>query len=98
MTLRFGDEEVFRVFNSHKNPSSFASFEFYSDVDITDMVIFDNFYDLTMVDPVEKFLTLQDPNMLMGGEEEEILMFLQAHHSQRSWKNKKLRKWKETML
>lgn len=39
-----------------------------------------------MEDSLKKILTLQDPDIAMGGVEEEMLVFLQTHHSQGRWR------------
>lgn len=88
LTLKLGDEEVvFQVFNSMKNPSSFASCNMIQTIDVNDMITSDVFDDFRIQDPLEKILTLQGLGMIEGGEEEEFLMFLQAHHSQKNWSN-----------
>ncbi|XP_058733173.1 uncharacterized protein LOC131604769 [Vicia villosa] len=79
LTLKLGDEKViFQVFNSLKNPSSFASCNFVQTKDINDMITSDVFDDFRVQDPLEKVLTLQGLGTIEGGEEEEFLNFLQA--------------------
>ncbi|XP_045809427.1 uncharacterized protein LOC123903826 isoform X3 [Trifolium pratense] len=88
LTLKLGEEEVvFQVFNSLKNPSSFASCNFIQTIDINDMITSDVFDDFREQDPLEKVLTVQGLGMIEGGEEEEFLKFLQAHHPQKNWSN-----------
>ncbi|PNX93836.1 hypothetical protein L195_g016998, partial [Trifolium pratense] len=88
LTLKLGEEEVvFQVFNSLKNPSSFASCNFIQTIDINDVITSDVFDDFREQDPLEKVLTVQGLGMIEGGEEEEFLKFLQAHHPQKNWSN-----------
>jgi hypothetical protein len=88
LTLKLEEVEVvFQVFNSLKNPSSFASCNFIQTVDINDMITSDVFDDFREQDPLEKVLTVQGLGMTEGGEEEEFLKFLQAHHPQKNWSN-----------
>jgi len=88
LTLKLGDEEVvFQVFNSMKNPSSFASCNMIQTIDVNDMITSDAFDDFRIQDPLEKIITLQGLGMIEGGEEEEFLMFLQARHFQKNWSN-----------
>ncbi|WJX67426.1 hypothetical protein P8452_51892 [Trifolium repens] len=88
LTLKLEEEEVvFQVFNSLRNPSSFASCNFIQTVDINDMITSDVFDDFRDQDPLEKVLTVQGLGMIEGGEEEEFLKFLQAHHPQKNWSN-----------
>ncbi|CAJ2679650.1 unnamed protein product [Trifolium pratense] len=87
LTLKLGEEVVFQVFNSLKNPSSFASCNFIQTIDINDVITSDVFDDFREQDPLEKVLTVQGLGMIEGGEEEEFLKFLQAHHPQKNWSN-----------
>lgn len=90
LTLCFGDEEVvFKVFNSIKKPSSFASCNFIQDVDVTDAVVSSNFQDLRIEDTLEKILTIEDHDILVGNEDEEILLYLGAHQLQGKWRDRR---------